>query len=211
MTAVLETTAEATILRNVSWKTYESLLEDYQDCRVPRFSYDQGNLEIMSPTPRHEKRSVSLGSMVEALADGWNISAEGYGSTTFKRADIESGFEPDECFYIQNAAVMIGAEEIDLGAGDLPPDLIIEIEITHPSLAKFPIYARIGVPEVWRQSKDGSVSFFALEGGMYREIEKSLALPKLSVESVNQLLSEGRAIPRIAWLRRVRAWARETA
>ena len=34
---------------NVSWETYERLIEERGESRVPRFAYDRGELEIMSP------------------------------------------------------------------------------------------------------------------------------------------------------------------
>jgi len=40
-------------------------------------------------------------------------------------------------------------------ATDPPPDLVIGIDITNPSLNKLPLYAAIGVPEVWRYTRDG--------------------------------------------------------
>ncbi|HWE02564.1 MAG TPA: hypothetical protein VG326_09155 [Tepidisphaeraceae bacterium] len=31
-----------------------------------------------------------------------------------------------------------------------PPDLAIEIDVTHRSIRKEPVYARLGAPEIWR-------------------------------------------------------------
>ena len=84
-----------------------------------------------------------------AVAEELGIEAEDLGSTTFRREDLERGFEPDSCFYIQNEKEIRGNVRID-PAVDQPPDLVIEIDITSPSLNKLPIYARMGVPEVWR-------------------------------------------------------------
>src|ERR671936_242335 len=49
-------------------------------------------------------------------------------------------------FNVQHAAAVRGQNVIDLDV-DPPPDMIIEIDISHPSLDKFPIYAALGVPE----------------------------------------------------------------
>ena len=44
---------------------------------------------------------------------------------------------------------MGGKKNIDLDAGDSPPDLVVEVDLTNPSLSKLPIYAHLGVAEVW--------------------------------------------------------------
>jgi len=36
------------------------------------------------------------------------------GSTTFKRADLARGFEPDECYYLQNAPAVRAKDQVDL-------------------------------------------------------------------------------------------------
>ena len=36
------------LLRNVSWETYERLMDEREERRVPRFFYDRGVLEIGS-------------------------------------------------------------------------------------------------------------------------------------------------------------------
>jgi Uma2 family endonuclease len=64
------------------------------------------------------------------------------GSTTFKREELGRGIEPDASSYLQHAAHVRGKVAIDLDS-DALPDLVIEIDITHPSLDKFPIYAAI--------------------------------------------------------------------
>ena len=73
------------------------------------------------------------------------------GSTTFKREDLQRGFEPDECFSFGDAAGRVRVmDDVDLDAGDPPPDLVVEADLTSSSLNKLPIYARLRVAEVWR-------------------------------------------------------------
>lgn len=129
---------QTVILHGVSWKTYESLLADHTDRSVPRFAYDQGELEIVSPSPKHEKLNRGLALLVEVVAEEFGIDVYDLGSTTFKREDLERGFEPDSCFYVQNEERVRGKDRIDLET-DPPPDLVIEIDITSPSLDKHPI------------------------------------------------------------------------
>ena len=93
---------------------------------------------------------------------------------------------------------------------DPPPDLVLEVDITHPSLDKLSIFAAVGVPEVWRY--DGErVRMLALAGDSYIEREQSLALPTLRSAHLNELLAASQQMPRTAWLRHVRAWAQASA
>ena len=90
------------VLRNVSWDTYESLLESHESNSAPRFTYDQGEMEVVSPSPEHERLNRRIAQLVLAFTEEMDIESEDLGSTTFRREDPERGFEPDSCLYIQN-------------------------------------------------------------------------------------------------------------
>ena len=195
------------LLPGIRWETYESLLADMQDSHAAQFAYDRGVLEIMAPSYEHDNLKHIIAVLVEVLAGELEIDIEGGGSTTFRRQDLARGFEPDACFYIQHAELVRGKKQIDL-AQDPPPDLIIEIDITSPSLNKFPIFAALGIPEVWRH--DGTrVAIFALVDNDYVERAESV-LPKVSSAILTEFIDASRQSKRPAWLRRVRAWARSS-
>jgi Uma2 family endonuclease len=196
-------------LHNVSWETYERLIEERGESRVPRFAYDRGELEIMSPQAGHESISYAAALLVEVLAEEMDIDVYGLGSTTFKHEDLERGFEPDACFYVQNEERIRGKPRIDLDV-DPPPDLVIEIGITSPSLNKISIYARMGVPEIWRHD-GGRVSIFVLREGEYAVVAESAVLPPLSGPVLSRSVEESRSPGSAAWMRRVREWARTHA
>jgi Uma2 family endonuclease len=135
-----------------------------------------------------------------------DVHVESLGSTTFRRGDIDRGFEPDSCFYVRNAASVRGKKRIDLNT-DPPPDLVIEIDITSPSLDKFPLFARFGVPEVWRF--DGShLVIYELAGGEYLERETSIAFPSVTAADVTAFIKESETIDKPEWVRKLRGWAR---
>jgi Uma2 family endonuclease len=196
------------ILYGISWETYERLLDDIGDSHAAHFAYDQGALEIMVPSEIHEKPNRTLALLVEVLAEELNIDLQRFGSTTFKRDDLHKGFEPDSSFYIQNEARVRGKEKLDLTV-DPAPDLIIEVDVTSPSLNKFPIYAKLGIPELWRD-KNNRIQIFSLRNGEYVEVENSIAFPLLTSGIATQFLAESVTLPSTAWLRRVRQWVRET-
>lgn len=197
------------VLDHVSWETYESLLEDYRDSSVPHFTYDRGMLEIVSPSTPHEEDTQTFALLVELVAAEWETDIRNVGSMTFKRQDLQRGFEPDMSFYIQHEEQVRGRKQIDL-AVDPPPDLLIEIEVTSSAIAKLPIYAEVGVPEVWRIAAE-RVAVLGLEAGDYRESDVSIALPPLDGDVLSRFLVESRTMPRTGWIRAVRGWAREQA
>ena len=169
------------VVHGVDWNTYEAILEAFGD-HGPRVTFDGGNLELMSPSPIHEFYRRIFGRLLEALAVESSIEIRGGGSMTFRRRDIERGLEPDGCYWIQNEPAVRGKQDIDLSV-DPPPDLAIEIDITHSSLDRLAIYARLGIPEIWRFDGE-SLSIHLLKQGAYGEAKQSLCLPWLPVEEM---------------------------
>lgn len=194
------------VLHNIGWNTYERLLADHENYSAPRFTYDRGELEIMSPSPEHEAYNRSIALLVELLAAELGIDVYNLGSTTFRREDLERGFEPDSCFYIENEERVRGKARIDL-AVDPPPDLVIEIDIISPSFSKLPIYAQIGVPEVWRY--DGErLKILVLEGSEYVETTESTVVPPVTSNVLSNFMEKSTTTKRTVWLEAVREWAR---
>ncbi len=181
MRLVKSTTEQRVLLRNVSWETYERLIAEREERPVPRFYYDRGVLEVVSPSKGHESVSRVVALLVEELAVELDVDVESAGFTTFKREDITRGFEPDECFYFRNIERVRGKEDVDLDAGDPPPDLVFEVDVRNPSLDKLPIFAQVGVAEVWRYA-GGQMEMFGLrrEELRYETIAESIVLPPLT-------------------------------
>lgn len=208
MATVQSPEEQRVVLRHASWETYERLLEERGEDRVPRYAYDKGRLEIVSPlTPEHEESSRDIEFVVRLAAQGLGLAIRSFGSMTLKREDLEGGAEPDGCYYyIQREGDIRGKRRPDL-AVDPPPDLVIEVDVTHPTLDKLPIYARFGVPQVWRY--DGHrLEICVLEGDRYRESPQSVALPGVAAEALERLLAESREMDSVAWQGRVMEWTR---
>lgn len=195
------------ILDHISWQTYLAILNDAENCRG-RMTYDRGVLEIMAPSKLHEQVKRLIGRMVETFTEELNIDVMGAGSTTFKHEDLDRGFEPDECYYVQHAADVRGKVEIDLLI-DPPPDLLIEVDISRSSLNKFGIYRALGVSEVWRY--DGErLRFYVLQADAYVEVQDSLVLPPLSASQLSHVLSQRLGESETALIRGFRQWVQET-
>lgn len=173
-------------LPRVSWEEYEALLSDLTDWPGLRVSYDAGRVEIMSPLAEHEEYKETIYSLTRVMAQELGIKVESRGAATYKQKRLAKGAEPDTSFYVQNARHMIGRRKIDLTV-DPPPDVVVEIDTTNESLNKFPIYAALGVSEIWRY--DGrAAQFFQLAGTTYEEVEHSRAFPMLSARVLTEFI-----------------------
>ena len=202
MTTVLSPPDQGLILENISWDTYERLLGEHQNNSGTRFTYSQGKLEIMVLSARHEKYKDLLTLLVNVVAEQMGVDIISFGSTTFRRQDLERGFEPDACFYIQKADQVSDKDELDLNV-DPPPDLIIEVDISNSSLDKLPVFAASGVSEVWRY--DGKrLTILHLSKGGYNETQKSVAFPQVTRQILDELIIAGQTLKRLAWLKQVR-------
>jgi Uma2 family endonuclease len=198
---------ERVVLPCVSWETYERLLTDDEERRVPRMTYDQGVLELVTPSTPHEEDALVFAHLIFIVAANLSIPIRSVGSTTFRRKDLERGFEPDASFYVQNEERIRGKRQIDLTA-DPPPDIILEMEMSRSALDKLPLFASMGIPEVWRC--DGQrVTILILEQNRYRESSNSLALPALTSEVLTRFLAESRTMLSPDWFEAVSEWARE--
>ncbi|MEE4246599.1 MAG: Uma2 family endonuclease, partial [Kangiellaceae bacterium] len=110
------------------------------------------------------------------------------------------------CFYFQNEATIRGRVDLNL-EHDPPPDLALEIDITRKSLPRFPIYVRLGVPEIWCYD-EGQLSIYLLQQDDYVQAEQSQVFPTLRVQELPQLIEENRERGRLALRRAVREWVK---
>ena len=192
------------ICRDVSWDEYENLLAEVGDDSNARISYDNGKLEIMSPSRKHELYKGLISRLVDVLTEELNLEYVSFGAMTWRRKPKAKGTEADECFYIQNFSRVADKDEINLEI-DPPPDLVIEVDIYHDSSSKFSIYAALGVPEIWQH--DGSeIHFYRLSENEYQEISQSVCFPFLSAQVLTQFLTPAEGKGMNAIKRAFRAW-----
>jgi Uma2 family endonuclease len=148
-----------------------------------RLTYDRGDVELMSPLPKHERKKSLLGQFVRILARELRVPVMPMGSTTFSREDVDKGLEADESFYLGDLERVRDPDHIDLHI-DPPPDLAIEIEITRSAFDRMGIYGVLGVPELWRF--DGRTLRVMLRqvDGSYRQSKKSAAFPDVPMDEL---------------------------
>ncbi len=195
-----------TVLYSVPWHTYVELRESPDNYHV-HMTYDRGTLEIMSPSPRHERYARYLDMLIGIWTEELDIPLCGLRQMTCKREDLEKGLEPDDCYYIQNEAKVRDKVEIDFTI-DPPPDLAIEVEVSRSSVQKAPIYAALGVRELWRY--DGQIlRIFELVKGQYKSRKGSVCFPKFPVAKAEEVLRQIGQIDDTAFKQRFRRWVRK--
>jgi Uma2 family endonuclease len=205
MTAILFAPPEEMIhLSGISWNTYETLLAELSDRRF-RLTYNRGNLEIMSPSPEHERFKKVSGRFVETMAEELNIPIEPLGSTTFKRPEL-SGAEPDECFYITNIGVVRGKKRLDL-TEDPAPDLVVEIDVTNSSLNRLQVYADLGVAEVWIYNGE-SLTIEQLQNGIYITSQTSQFFANIPITEIAKFLQQAETMDYLELVKAFRTWVR---
>jgi len=170
---------------------------------LPRMTYDRGTLEIEMPSTRHEALKWIVGRFIETYAEESGIDYEPTGSTTWHREAIEAGLEADESYYIQNRERVRG-REVDL-AIDPPPDLAVEIDLTKPDVEKESVYARLGVPEIWRWRDGRLVVLVRQPGGEYAESPRGAAMPDFPLNELGEALA---AYPQVVPARAVAEFRR---
>src|SRR5437879_5948906 len=113
MATVLDPPEASVVMHDISWSLYEQLLVEQDERRSPRLTYDRGELEIMVLSYAHEELSGLIDNLLVVVAMEWDIEYRHAGSTTFKREDLEKGFEPDCCYYVRNAGQIAGKKQLD--------------------------------------------------------------------------------------------------
>jgi Uma2 family endonuclease len=191
------------VLEHADWGQYERLLREFSETHI-RLTYSDGRLELMSPLPEHERWKKRIGRLIEMLTLQRDMPLASFGSTTFRRKKLRKGLEPDESYYLRNVPSMQTKKRIDLRR-DPPPDLVVEIDITHGSIEREPIYAALGVPEIWRF--DGiTLTGLKLHEGQYQPIQFSLAFPFLAMKDVDRFLKRIDRLGETPALRQFQRW-----
>ncbi len=212
-TAAIDPEATGTILRGISWKTYLKLRDNPENYRV-RMSYLDGELILMSPEYLHEGGTQRLGLLVRGVTLGLGLEAKGLSMTTLRKGTARrkgAAKEPDDAFYFgENERRMRKMKSLDLTI-DPPPDLAIEVDHKADSSKALKLYARLGVAEVWRYDvRKATLWFGRLDGNGYREVDRSIALPRLTPALVLQALQtfDEADMGENAWFTWLLNWAR---
>jgi Uma2 family endonuclease len=154
------------------------LLRNFDERRRLFITYYRGLLEITTSTFQRE----CLAGIMRRLISTWTMERllpiHGGGSTNFRLRDRLCGLEPDECYWIAHEVQIRGLKMIDLRR-DPPPDLIVDIALVRGCVPRLPIYAALGIPEVWQIGKGGLCFHVLQPDRKYASVPVSSVLPPL--------------------------------
>ena len=193
-------------IEGVSYEFYKQFCDEIGEQPI-RLSYNDGCLEIMVTKSPHEFFKKVLAKLIEATIFELNIPVRSGGAMTFQRDDLKKGFEPDECWWLAHESIVRKTTDFDFQK-DPPPDLAIEVEMSHSLAGRIHIFAAMKVPEVWRFN--GRLLRFCILGadGKYADAECSKAFPFLRPEHLQPFLSLPDDEDETARLRRYVSWLR---
>jgi Uma2 family endonuclease len=187
----------------LSWDAYETILAALGEGRSARLTYYKGTFEIMTPLEPHDYSGGSIDKFIQILVEELGLNVKSMESTTLKRADLKVGAEPDKGYYIANEALVRG-KIVDLKI-DPPPDLVVEVDITHTDLNKNALYAEMGVPEFWRYNGK-TLTIYCLVNGGYEAVETSPTFPGVPKERLYQFLRDCGEVGEVQARRNLRRW-----
>ncbi len=159
-------------LEGVSWQQYESLLSTLgEDFPALRLSYLCGILEIKTNSRLHEEIKKTIAMLIESYFQETRTRFHGIGSATFRKATIQRGLEPDECYCIG------GKKEL--------PDLAIEVVLSSGLVDKLAIYEGLDVTEIWVWENE-EFTLYHLRSNGYEQIATSELLPNCDINLLAQ-------------------------
>ncbi|MCT7961804.1 Uma2 family endonuclease [Laspinema sp. D1] len=174
-------------LRGLTWQAYQQILHALPQSRSARLTYDCGILEITMPLESHEFGLRMIEVFIRILVFEMGMKIKTMGSTTMDREELDRGAEPDCAYYIQNQSRVAG-RTVDFTT-DPPPDLVVEVDITHTDIDKNRLYAAMGVPEFWRYNGREWL-IYQLREGIYQECDRSPTFPWVKKEYLYEFLEQ---------------------
>ncbi|MGA2230583.1 MAG: Uma2 family endonuclease [Tepidisphaeraceae bacterium] len=195
------------VLDDVSWEFYENLLKEIGDGHL-RVTYDNGNLEIVSPQLNRERYGCWISMLIDWMAFERSIEITGTGSATFRIASLKKGLEPDKCFYVKNALIARKMEgEFDAAIHPVP-DLVVEIDTTKRHVPRQPVFAALGVKEIWHFDGTSTRVLRLTSQGKYVERLRSQVFPFVSMREFGQYVLRMKDKDQSRVRREFRDWVR---
>jgi Uma2 family endonuclease len=199
---------QCVVFRSIGWKGYAMLLKLRGERPVPRMIYRDGSVVLVSPSYSHEHLKERLGRLVTEIVRGLKIPCNPSGQTTFRRHARRGGVEGDLTYYLANEARIRGKKRINL-RDDPPPDLAIEVAVTHDPADAVEVYRRFRVPEVWICGQDWLSILVLQSDGRYAESDRGVAFPFISAEEISEWVHRPQNVSETEWLDELHDWVRD--
>ena len=199
---------ERFVVHGISWQAYLAISDALADRSAPRLTYVRGNLEFMTPLSSHEMYKKRLGRLIETLAEECGLRIETAGSMTFRREDLEHGFELDDCFWIEHEAAVRGKLAYD-PQRDPPPDIGLEIEISRSALNRMALFAAVRVAQVWRFNGQSLWVEVLQPDGTYLRADRSPTFPWAPLDEIVPFVEPNPMQDYLSVISAFRQWVRE--
>ncbi|WP_206755417.1 Uma2 family endonuclease [Trichocoleus sp. FACHB-46] len=209
------TSEQRVVLDKISWQKFENILAELGIERATRFAYYRGRMEMMNPHEEHERYRKLIESLLLVLADETYLKVVEFNSALLQQPELQCAIEPNACFYISHAPEMMGKSNLDLSR-DPVPDLVLDIAFTSSAIDKLPIYAALGIPEVWCYTSNNStpapehqLSIYQLQNQQYFTSETSAVFNFLPAARVLEFIEQSDSLGLVQSLQLLRAWVQE--
>ena len=167
----------------------------------------RGLIVLMTPSNLHENLTDIFDHIVDIAGSTLTGASKALRQTRLRRPGDPpgTGMEPDAAFYVGERAkgyrdaLVEGAAAAEVFVEHTPPDVVVEVEITHADEGRIGHYADLGVRELWRlHGRKGSwdlrADFLALAyGSAPRPLAASGVLPGLTPDDVCEAVEGVRA------------------
>ena len=198
---------------DVPWSVYLEVEALRGENPHPKLTYDHGTLELEMASSLHELLKSIAGEFLTNYMQEFEIDYVPSGEVTIAKEVVAGSLRPDQSYFIQNYARVVG-RRVDFDSEPVP-DLAIEIDLSSPRIQKASVYARLGVPEVWRWRR-GSLVVTERQpdaAGRYAYVERdrSVALPDFPLDRLAAELARSPHPEQAKAAREFRRWCRERA
>ncbi len=155
----------------------------------PRLKCFEASVTLVSPGESHESNGYRINLLILAVCLELRIKFKGLESTTWflPFGSGDTAYEADAAFYIQS---------FGKASKNQPPDLAIEIVVSHPATKALRAGAFLKIPELWvLDIPRHKLTFYQLatrgqNKGAYKPMTQSRAFPVLTPADVLERLDD---------------------
>ncbi|MBW4654097.1 MAG: Uma2 family endonuclease [Kaiparowitsia implicata GSE-PSE-MK54-09C] len=209
-------TEQRVVLPNVSWRQFQALQQEVEG--DTRLTYWGNRLEMMTPLPDHQRCRNLLDSLIQLIADVRSQSIRAIAPVVLLDSHQLCAISPDAVYYrdpppLPDDRIDV-IPQIDIVQMP-PPNLALEIVLNASSVDKFPIYASLGIEEVWRgqlqphrnQPLQLKMTLHRLQDDGYSPIPASELFPAVTPAVIQNFIDQSETLSLVKALTLLRAWA----